>query len=57
MNRLEGGGGAGRAMLLHGRDEAAPDEGALDEAARDEAAAKPLSAVIYLLLFQVFNHI
>ena len=44
-------------MLLHGRDEAAPDEGALDEAARDEAAAKPLSAVIYLLLFQVFNHI
>ena len=44
-------------MLLHGRDEAAPDEGALDEAARDEAAAKPLSVVIYLLLLQVFNHI
>jgi hypothetical protein len=46
MNWLGEGGGAGREMLLHELDEAAPDEAGRDEVAHDEAAAKLLFVFI-----------
>jgi hypothetical protein len=55
MNWLGEGVGAGREMLLHELEEAAPDEAAPDEAAGDEAAAKHSFVFINILLLYLFD--